>query len=401
MKKILFNKLDEISQVIGANVETVSNLGVLDGLSGNMLFQFYYARLLNSDIHADLGTFLIAKGLKMINEGFGSSTYCSGIAGMGWTLDHLKQEGFIEIDNDAILCEFDSFMYQTMCNEMQAGNFDFLHGAMGYSFYFLNRYTNTESAELRRKYKDYILTFVDLLGNLGEKDNEKLKWRSPFDATGTKVYNLGLAHGITSIVNFLGRLHYFDDFKNETKELLQGGINYLMSKMDQDNPNSFCVFPSWESIDGTSSKKSRLAWCYGDLGVGATLWKISKILNDRSLESAALQTFRHAANRKTREQTNVIDATICHGAFGNALIFNQIYRQTKEKILGETSMFWMHEGLMMATYPDGYAGYKHYEGIGNLQPSLNLLMGIAGIGLAIIDHLTESSASWDECLMIS
>ena len=72
-------------------------------LSGIALFQFYYSKYLDSeDIYEDALTTL-QKCFEKINDGYSLSTFCSGIAGFGWTIDHLIKNSFIELDNDELL----------------------------------------------------------------------------------------------------------------------------------------------------------------------------------------------------------------------------------------------------------------------------------------------------------
>ena len=68
----------------------------------------------------------------------------------------------------------------------------------------------------------------------------------------------------------------------------------------------------------------------------------------------------------------------------------------------ESANFWIADGIRKASYKDGYAGYKQWNGLTKDWTSeLSLLEGVAGIGLVLIDHLSEESNFWDECLMIS
>ena len=108
--------------------------------------------------------------------------------------------------------------------------------------------------------------------------------------------------------------------------------------------------------------------------------------------------------RKSNEDTSVRDAGVCHGSFGNAQIFNYLYQETNNTIFKNAAIYWINRGLKMAIHKDGYAGYKQCIGVGEDEkwsPEISLLEGVAGIGLTIIDYLTDYENRWDECLMIS
>ena len=403
MYKILIEtKLKEIDQIIKNEYQNEENIGVLVGLSGMALFQFYYSKYLDINDHADVGVDIITHCIGKINEGYNTPTYCRGIAGFGWVLDHLDLEGFMDADSDELLQEIDHYLYSAMIADLKEGNYDFLHGAIGYLFYFLNRFRNTKSNTLKDKYKEIIFEFILLLENLSEKEGGKIKWLSnlTYEAT-EKGYNLCLSHGMSSIVKILTKLYQENDFKQHVETLLKGAIRYITSFKDNDN-DAFCLFPNWILQNGEPEGQSRLAWCYGDLGIGIALWYASKTLKDENLENESLQILKHAAKRKTSKSSMVKDAGICHGAFGNAKIFNRLYKETKDNIFKEASIFWMNKGIEMATFDDGYSGYKMWNPDNEeWSKSTSLLDGIVGIGLTMIDHLANFDSNWDESLMIS
>ncbi len=401
-KAILESKLKDIDIIIKTEYKKEEQLGVLSGLSGIALFQFYYSKYLDTDSNADVGVDIISNSIEKINDGYSFPTFCTGIAGLGWTLDHLEQEDFIDLDSDSLLSEFDEYLKKKMLSDFNNHNFDFLHGGIGYAFYFLNRYRNTTSTVLKEKYTKILFEFVNLLETSSEKDGEnKIKWKSVLNIeTKEKGYNLSLSHGISSIIGILTKLYEHDVFKTSTEHLLKGAINYVLSLENEDE--KFCVFPNSKTLDGTISKKSRLAWCYGDLGVGIRLWFAGKVLSDEELKDKAISIFKHAAGRTKKEDSMVLDAAICHGSYGNAQIFNRMYKETGIIEFKNAASFWMNDGLAKGTFEDGFAGYKQWRGAekqwGN---EINLLEGIAGIGLVIIDHLSSFDTKWDECLMIS
>jgi len=403
-KKILKEKLKEIDKIITLQYKNENHIGVLSGLSGIALFQFYYSKYLDVDKHSDMGAEILTTCIDRINDGYSYPTYCTGMAGMGWVLDHLKQEGFIDIDNDSLLQETDKYLYSTMVLDMKNEKYDFLHGGIGYAFYFLNRYRNTKSKELKDKYKKIILEFIASLNDLSLKDGENnLKWLSELNNDAKeRAYNLSLAHGMSSIVGILTKLYQYDDFEANTRTMLIKSINYIMT-FKNENEEAFCLFPSSISEKKEVNNLSRLAWCYGDLGIGIKLWQASKVLNDKKLANEAINILKHAAKRTTPEKSLVRDAGICHGSFGNAQIFFRLYKDTREEVFKEATDFWIQEGIKMAIHKDGYAGYKQWKGIHNIGWSneIILLEGVAGIGLTIIDYLASFDSNWDECLLIS
>lgn len=402
-KELLEKNLKKINEIIKIKYKNENQIGVLSGLSGISLFQFYYSKYLGVDTHADMGMKILENSIAKINKGYNNLTYCNGIAGLGWVLDHLEQENFIDFDSDDLLPELDEHLYSVMISDIKKGNYDFLHGAIGYAFYFLNRYRNTKSEALKEKYKTTLLEFIDLLEELSEEAGEdKYKWLSVLDRdTGEKGYNLSLSHGMSSVIGILTKLYQYDDFKKPTESMLKGAINYILSFKNKDK-NALSLFPSSIPKNNKVIYQSRLAWCYGDLGIGIRFWDASKVLNDKNLGSIAIDIMKHAATRTRVSQSMVQDAGVCHGSYGNAQMFYRIYRETSELVFKEAMIFWIQDGINKATFKDGYAGYKQWIALEkDWVPRISLLEGITGIGLTIIGYLADFDVTWDECLMIS
>jgi lantibiotic modifying enzyme len=405
VKLQLEKKLQEISTVLIREYKQDNNIGVLSGASGIALFFFYYSKYLDIDTYADIGIKILEDIINRINDGYQYPTYCIGIAGAGWVFEHLFEEDFLDANNDELLPELDNYLVGIMNFEMQNGNYDFLHAGIGYGYYFLKRFQNTKNSDLKERYRDYLTNMVLLLNKTAEKDTKGIKWQSIInkETEELKGYNLSLSHGMSSIIIFLAKLHKIDNFKVSVTPLLKGAINYIQNQEIKDQ-NSFCSYPSWVTTQNTDKNKSRLAWCYGDLGIGLAFWHASKTLNDKNLKNKALEILLSATNRKLIEDTLVKDAGVCHGSFGNTQIFNYMYQETNNIIFKNAATYWIDKGLKMAIYKDGYAGYKQSIGVGGNEkwsPEISLLEGVAGIGLTIIDYLANYKNSWDECLMIS
>ncbi len=402
-ENILKKKLIEIDLSLRSNYKNNSNIGVLSGISGVALFQFYYSKYIQQEVNADLGAEIVSEIIEKINEGYNFPTFCAGIAGGAWAIQHLKEEEFIDIDDDELLSGLDDYLIATMEKITNKNFYDFLHGILGIGFYFLKRYQNTKSDKLRTEYKNIILNIVQRLSSESQQIDNTVKWES-YLITEEKLkgYNLGLSHGISSIVNFLSRLVNYDDFNKEVKNLLQKSVNYILSCQNKGISKTSC-FPDWITLANEKSESSRLGWCYGDLGIGLSLWKAGKALQDIKICEKAIAVLKHTCKRRSLEETRIYDAGLCHGAFGVTHIYNYMYKQTDEKLFKEAADYWMQQSLDLAVHSDGYAGYMQWKGGKDegWHNETNLLEGIAGIGLAIISYLTPFETRWDECLLIS
>ena len=106
-------------------------------------------------------------------------------------------------------------------------NFDFLHGLQGIIYYLL--YRNSD------RY-DFIEFYLDLLTKHAEEDEDgSKKWVFTNSLYGTSSYNLGLSHGIASIIILLSKIIKRGIYVQKSAELLRGGIQYVMkNRLDQE-----------------------------------------------------------------------------------------------------------------------------------------------------------------------
>lgn len=401
----LEKKVREIDRFLHEKEDEVIETGVLSGMSGVALFHFYYARYCNEEDYSK-GEETLAKTIELINQGFSHTTFCSGIAGVCWSLELLKQEGFIALDNDFFSSELDEHLLHAMRETIRLDYFDFLHGALGYAYYFLKRYQNTNASE-KKKYVTYINECIQALYSKAKKKEYGFYWESVIDSEKQqKGCNLSLSHGISSIIGFLSRVSRFSDFEKESNFLLQQAIKYLLYHKNKCNSN-ITVFPNWvvnEKITN-SEKPSRLAWCYGDLGIGISLLHAAETLDDRLMYDEAILILEKTTQRRDIKEAGVIDAGLCHGAYGVSHIYSYLFQKTHKSIFKEAASFWILQALDMAVHKeDGYAGYMRYKGVNkgheNWVVEANLLEGITGIGLSILSYLNPKDSAWNECLLI-
>lgn len=392
------DKLSKIADILLNQTELYpDNIGLIGGQTGVALFLFYYAKFRQEEKYYDKGMEILANVFDIINEGFGYHTFASGLAGVGWAVEHLVKNEFIEADTDDILKELDPFIHQAMIFDIKENNnYDFLHGAVGCGIYFLNRLANAKTGE-------YLKELVDELEKRCEKEEDGgIKWRSILNREeNTEGYNLSLSHGIASIIAFLARLYEFDLYREKVTPLLDGAVHYLLShSLDIDKFPSH--FPSWVQ-EGQPLSHSRLAWCYGDLGIGISLWQAAGIRGNAEWKERAIDTLKHSTGRRDLKENAVIDVGLCHGAAGIAHIYNRMFHYSGIEIFRETALYWLDNSIKMARHEDGFAGYKawHTEKYGGWVAEPGILEGIAGIGLALLAAISEIEPGWDRCLLCS
>ncbi|SNR89285.1 lanthionine synthetase C family protein [Dokdonia pacifica] len=398
----LKDKLEEINQELITNgTLDTKDVGVLSGSSGLALYHFYYNAYNPNEASEDRGSEIIASIVESINQGYNFHTFCGGIAGAAWTIELLNELDFIELDTDALLGVLDEYLNH-VAHLQEGGNFyDFLHGLIGIGYYFLKRYENTPSEELKGNYEKMILEIISKLESKATRSDNGIYWESNLvKEEGIIGCNLSLSHGLSSIINFLSRLSSHAAFSEHSLPLLNKAISHMMSYKRKETETSF--FPDWITNKNEESQSNRLAWCYGDLGIAVSLWKASKVIEDEAVKQTAIQLLKHAATRRDIKETRIVDAGLCHGAFGVMHIFDFMYKETSDEIFKEAADYWIDYGLTMDHHEDGSAGYKKWRGgdTPTYEKENSLLEGIAGIGLAILSYLHPENTHWNQCLMI-
>ena len=140
-----------------------------------------------------------------------------------------------------------------------------------------------------------------------------------------------------------------------------------------------------ENNPGDDNYYSRLAWCYGDLGVATSLWQAGKALHNREWQEKALEVLRFSTSRRDIRSAGVIDAGLCHGAASVCMMFHYAYRQTGENLFEEVRDYWFDVTLNMGSRKEGLAGYSAWGGNEKgWVKEYDLLEGIAGIGLLLL-----------------
>ena len=391
----------KLAEITAEKYAEVEHLGVLAGQSGIAMFHFYCAKYFDDDRFSETGVEIISSCIEKINEGYSYPTYCTGIAGFGWVLQHLLDEGFIDLDLDELLSPFDIYLKSQMRLDLENDFFDFLHGAMGYGFYFLKRMLSEHtSEEIKQKYTLYLEELIDGLERMSKKDAGGLWWDSILNKEqNNRGINLSFSHGMSSIVYILSRFYFAGISQSRIKTIL-GQVPSFLIKQKNPGKDGISLFPSWIELNKPLEYKSRLAWCYGDLGISFALQWLSKILNDNELSVMAEKILIHSSQRTEPELSLVKDTGFCHGSFGNAQIFRVTGLHTKQKKLQEVADFWMKDGLAQYTGSPEEPFKQWVAPDKSWRMELNLLEGLSGIGLVLIDHLSDSPNNWDECLML-
>lgn len=132
------SKLDEIKGVLDTGIND-RYPELIGGLSGIALFYFYHSKYKDDQSSYDQGFKLISSAFESLNKGKKYHSFSNGAAGVGWLIEHLESNDYINSETNDILIELNEFAHKAMQMEIQNKNLDYLHGAIGIGLYYLQR----------------------------------------------------------------------------------------------------------------------------------------------------------------------------------------------------------------------------------------------------------------------
>lgn len=390
-------EINSIFNAICSQKKESNNPGLLSGSSGRILSLLYAAQLTGNKKYRSKADALLNELPDEIRR-CEMVSHCSGLAGIGWFYQHINSQSFIEGNMNLMLKDFDQYLPIAMEQYLAVEKIDFLHEASGLVLYFYSRKDDMLNAPI------VLEKYAEAMEKLSIQENNQLRWNNIlYPQSKRKGSNISLSHGMSAFAVLFSKMYNINN-KNAVilNKLITGTIDYILSqRLPIGEYNS--IFPplSLDSDYGICS--SRLAWCYGDLGIGMALYQAGKTLHRQDWIDKAISVLVYAAEkRRDLSQNGVLDACFCHGTSGIAHIFYRMWWNTRLPEFKRAADYWISQTLKMARFEDGLAGYKTWQGTeqGYLC-STGLLEGIAGIGLTLLSYYYETEPTWDECLLLS
>lgn len=388
-KEAIEKKLDEIALYLSENIKTIDGYSLLTGKTGVALFFYYYYLITDNKTYYDLIHELLNEAISEINnESMPYFPHCGGLSGVAWCLDLLYNKSVLSDNAEDIFGkEFNQMLLHESARYLSLKNYDYLHGAIGMMLYLLEKNVD-------------IHPLIQKLIALAVEDENEIKWSSivPEDKN-KECYNLSLAHGNISVLHLLAEA--YKKYKDENlREKIEKLARFILRTVIVDE-SRVSMFPNYITIPAQPDvKASRLAWCYGDLGIGYHLFRAGECINKNELKEKGLLILKINTKRKIFDETFMADACFCHGSTGVAHIYNKIYQATGDVEFKNTAEFWYGVSLNYANHEDGAAGYKTWRKEGSVILP-NLIDGVCGIGMSFIAAISPIRPEWDKFFILS
>lgn len=372
------------------------DISLFKGKWGALFFLFYYEKF--CDQTKNKATDYLELLYSNLDTQTINLTYCNGLSGPYWLLNHLNKYDFLDINIAEIIPDFITTAIEQSENCLHKSDFDFLHGSAG----IINLLTEyTEYPEVKR----HLSIFVDSLTKFAIRTSRgaSLPIFVPYNkeklTDGMDAFSL--AHGNCAILILLIKIHKAEIATQKCAALIEDIIDFILS-----NENKFVQIPKsmYPAHVDNINFHSRVSWCYGDLNVAVALWQCGQHLNNDSWKKKALDILKYNTNRNSCTTSGVKDICLCHGTAGNAAIYMRMWQETKEPVLLDCAKEWFkltHEMYQFSKTSDVH-GVLAWQGVtAEWQYRWDLLDGSAGTGLALISEYTGTALPWDEFLLIS
>lgn len=364
--------------------------GVLNGLSSVILFfaemyRFYGKEEILDDLNDKIEILL-----SHINAEMGP-TLCSGQAGICWLLRYLVSKEIIDCDDiDEILNEIDNYVYYLFLHSF-IDDVDYLHGGLGIAYYYLLA-NNKHSASVGKMFLNKLIeTKIDF-------DDGSCAWTTQVKDSRKDRYvtvaNFSLSHGMAAVIVFLAK-YYELTSDIEAARLIKQTFLFFQNNVNPDNFSS--VYSNWIDFEAPNERcESRLAWCYGDLGITLALRYAGTVLKD----SVILNFSEYIAKKTTHRfsVSQIIDVTFCHGSSGVFFMYNYLYQKLGDQLYHESARFWLNETLNRVNSINFENEKFDTNQLNNID---TLLTGLPGVGLALLSFIDKDCASWSEILLLN
>jgi lantibiotic modifying enzyme len=209
-------------------------------------------------------------------------------------------------------------------------------------------------------------------------------------------FNFGLAHGIPGVIAILARYVAAGVEVQRARALLEGAVGYLRSVA---SPTVGGRYPAWLPSERANAP-SRVAWCYGDLGVAVALMSAATATARDDWRANALE-LAHGMAARAFELSQVVDAGLCHGAAGVAHLFNRLSQATGDAELARSADAWFARTLAMRR-TDAIAGFPRglpVDGVMTWEAGADILTGASGVALALHAAISPIEPAWDQLLL--
>lgn len=323
-------------------------------------------------------------------------SFAFGLAGIATLFELLYPNALADLDK-----QFNAGVDQLLCQAIGAGSvseYEFTEGLAGYAVYGARRAVNHNSSKVldltveefdKRAYRDRCgVTW------LTAPDSRYQLQRIP--TQGSEV-NFGLAHGTMSVLSALLPAIWLSDNRETARELLHSGCEWLIANaQDVDKWGSYFPYGSVQSC------KSRIGWCYGDLGAASLFVRAGICLSEERFINFGCSILNHIGERVVKGESGIEDGAICHGSAGVALVARTLKCLVDVPVLDEIESIMVSDmcsRFNRSGLSEFSVGWHRDKQIGRESVSWGLLESPTGAALVAIG-LLSGCTKWSDIFLL-
>jgi lantibiotic modifying enzyme len=380
------------------------------GLAGISLFLSAASEAYDDSRYHEAAARSLAKAGRALSDAEISMGLFGGFTGVSWVTQLSQRQSSTELELNAsgvpgapdACAEIDEVLIDYLAGEVRWVPFDLLGGIAGLAVYALERQPRPSATAILNQ-------CVRRLRHSAYVTDRGIAWMVPHDGlpdyareTYPKdTFPLGVAHGLAGVVGALARIVSEAPHIDGARALFDDALAFLLtSRLSSRRHGSF---PRLANRRGPVGARAEVVWCWGDPGVAGALLLASQVLCDSALKEIAVETMRPIAQLAPPKH-EMVDACLCHGWAGIAHILGCFYEATGEEPFARAAAAWMTAAVRSAIHDDGIGGMyfrvaKPSAGV-KMSPSGGILMGSAGVGLALLSATGDCIPGWDRSFLL-
>lgn len=400
MKNAIPKLLKQIDEMLGKKAQNMDN-PTIDQDLGYLIFLATAYRYSQQEEYKEKAYALTEKLLEVFPEKELNMSLYEGFDGVAWTIDYLQRCNVL--GSDDILSDFIPHLISSIEIDLSNNHYDVLYGFVGKLQYFINS-GQYNSPEIRELFEGAI----DSLDRSSVENEDGLYW---CETEAIKTINLGYAHGLPNILVFLTRLHTLGFENPKIIKMIRGIVKTILSQKNK--PLGISVYGSGYSLEHEVNSFSRLAWCYGDLGICYAFLYSGKMLQNEDWINEALFIKDRIVSRGISESGlthfddySFFDSAFCHGISGISYFLYKINELIGGDAMVEKKLaYWNKElikNLEIQLAIDDTIYYPYQPSTGDEVYTLDkemMLNGVCGTGLVLLS-LQYDKADWADLFLI-
>jgi lantibiotic biosynthesis protein len=394
-----------LDEIYGMVTETgKANFSVLDGNLSNALFYLrYYLITGNTEAYTKFDT-VLNQHIDTVGESISRLEFGYGFTGLAWLLYALKNKGLYTGVDLEEFDDIDEHVFNCAMKHFNKGMYNYMEGGIGIGLYFLEKTTSPGiTGYLQKMVQALEDTALPTAGN-------GVSWLEHYTSrydntprTNRPYFNLGIPHGIVSIMYFLARCCNQHIAEASCKKLAKQLITWL--RQQEESSNTPFLYPN-KILNETGHQypaalNHKFSWCYGILGVAAAYYIAGRILREEELinysltltTSSFMIDFDDVAPHLIFE-AGIYDIYICHGLAGTAHLYHQLGMVHHDAAIRNRGVYWLQQAL------DHFDTYKSFNA-----KRTGILNGLPGVGMILSDTIaaaennTTELFSWNTMLL--